>query len=130
MLQWTAALFAFPATHALRTRHLFYAALLFFLTAASVAWHSCSKDLLDSDNRVLFWVDQFALWSVATLSFYHALRVQGIYKIPLLLLSACLIGAGVYVSVVWWNKKENTQCHSAIHVLAALTMHCILLGTS
>jgi hypothetical protein len=128
MLQLTAALFAFPATHALTTRHLFYAALLFFLTAASVAWHSCSKDLLDSDNRVLFWLDQFALWSVATWSFYAVFHVKGHYRYALIALSAALIAVGIYLSIVWWNKKESPQCHSAIHVLSVLTMHCILLS--
>jgi len=130
MLQLSSFLFATSAAHALTTRHIFYAVLLLFLTSTSVAWHSCSKDLLVEKNRLFFWLDQFAIWSVATLSIYHALRLKSTYRLLFGVLALVTVGLGIYLSVVWWDNKESPTCHSAIHVLAALSMHCIILGSA
>ena len=129
MLQLTSLLFATNAAHALTTRHLFYAVLLLFLTATSVAWHSCNKNLELEHNRLFFWIDQFAIWSVITLSIYHAFHLKSVYRWVFVALSVLLTAVAIYMSIVWWNNKETPNCHSAIHVLACLSMHCILLGS-
>lgn len=130
MLQFTSLLFAGNAVHALTRRHLFYAVLLFCLCAISVAWHSCDKNLELATPRLLFWLDQFAVWSVSTLSIYYALHSRSGFRWLLFVLSAMLVILGAVVSVQWWNKDESPTCHSAIHILSALSVHCIILGMS
>ena len=130
LLQLTSLLFGTNAVHALTRRHLFYAILLLCLCAASTAWQTCDKNMELETPRLLFWIDQFAVWSVATMTMYYAAHVRAEYRLLLIVLSVCLLGLGIFVSVRWWNKHESPECHSAIHILSALSVHCVLLGLS
>lgn len=128
MLQISAALFATNAAHALSRRHLFYAVLLLCLCAISIMWHSCDKRTELETPRLLFWLDQFAIWSVGTLTIYYAIHLRGFYRWIFIPLALALIGLGIYLSHEWWNGKESPECHTAIHILSALAVHCVLLG--
>lgn len=130
MLQFTSFLFATSASHALSRRHVFYAILLLFLCATSLAWHSCKNDstLSKDHNNKLFWIDQIAVWSVITITLFYAFRAKPQYKLMLFMLSILMIGIGWFLSKTWWDKKESSECHALIHILSALMVHCVLLS--
>jgi predicted membrane channel-forming protein YqfA (hemolysin III family) len=130
MLQITSLLVASSATHALTRRHFFYAILLFFLCATSLTWHSCKHDTSISKDQTnkIFWLDQIAVWSVATITMFYALHAKPKYKLMLFVLSVIMVGLGAFLSKTWWDKKESSECHALIHIMSALMVHCVLLS--
>ena len=111
------------------TRLLFYTVSLLCLSAMYIMWSSCNASTEVAMPRLLFWIDQFAVWTVSTLSIYYAMHYPaGVDKWLFIGLSLLIIGVGLYLSHNWWNGHESAECHSAIHLLSALLVHCCLLG--
>ena len=110
-------------------RYIFYAVCIICLCAASVVWDSCKAAEL-ATPKILFWLDQFAIWTVSTIVFYNVTHMHGPIRWLFVALAVLLIGLGLYLSHTWWDKKESKECHMAIHVLSALSVHCVILGFS
>jgi len=76
----------------------------------------------------IFWMDQYAAWSVVILSVLYASRLSWEYLIPLLTITAIAIGLSYSLCVLGsWDRSSPVE-HAAIHATACLGIHVILAG--
>ena len=74
----------------------------------------------------LFWMDQFAIWSVIILSAMYVANMKRVYLIPFLILALGIIAVAYYLCIVCsWDRSYMFE-HATLHGLASLCGHCIL----
>jgi hypothetical protein len=130
MLQFTSLLFFTNAAHAYSRKYIFYALLLVLTTAASVAWHSSKKELVQGKRPTkVFWIEQAFIWGSIIMSIFYAIQIRSrIHKILLGTFALAAFALSAYL--IYENKwnDEYSKEHAMLHIIACICDHCVIAG--
>ena len=100
---------------ALKEKYEYALAFLFLTLTSFFVWSY-------SGNRLSYWMDQFAIYSVVLIGAFYATKIKGLYlctAIASVIVVALIHAYGVI--------HETTEHHHLVHVLSSFGHHVIIL---
>ena len=105
-----------------------YGAAFFTLVVTSVLYHTS-----DYTDKGLYWLDQFALFTVFLFGLLYCFRIPPlaiIFAVLSISLVLLLFWGGYWLDMFCFHLDPETAtlCHGIMHFVGAAGHHCILLG--